>query len=261
VLHDLASNLQNQGLYNEALEAWRALEAEMQSHSAESMGRHGIPFHRGFCAEKSELLPEAIESYSRAVQLAIGQKEEVGYRKHLGVLLFNRGEFQGALKQLEALSILAPEDGEVHYFFGATLSTMGDFERAERHLIYARRLAPKDARVDAKLGALYLQQKQFSKALTYLNESVAKNPKAHEPWYSLRAVYAMMDDSEQTERAALTYKELRDNATVLEEISRSNRRRKSVNPRDSEAYFNQATIFFQNGQITEGMTELMGLLV
>ena len=260
VLHDLASNLQNQGLFGEALDVWRALEAEIQRNPNEAMARHGIPFNRGLCAEKVELMPEAIESYGRAIHMAARSKEEATYRKHLGALLFSRGEFEAALKELDALVLLSPGDGEAHYFLGSTLATMGETERAERHLIHARRLLPKDSRVDARLGAYYLQQKELSKALTYLNESVAKNPMAHEPWFSLRAVYAQLGDNEQAEHAAQEYKRFRQMATDAEEVLRAYRRRQIQNPRDADAYFEEANMLFQNGRIIDGIARLQMLL-
>lgn len=260
VLHDLASNLQNQGLPGEALESWRALESVLASNPDEALGRPSIPFNRGLCAEKTDLIPEAIECYSRAAQWAAGTSEESAYRKHLGALLFNRGDFDGAIREFDVLALKTPGDAEVHFFLGASLSSLGSFERAERHLLDARRIDSKDHRFDARLGFLYIQRKDLSKAITYLQESIRKNPLAHEPWYSLRSAYAMLGDAEKTEEAAVEYRRLRQMATDLEEELRTLRRRQKLNPRDAEAYFEEANLCFRQGRLQQGIERLQALL-
>ena len=260
VLHDLAATLQNQSQYLEALDVWRALEAELSRNMDQAVKRPNIPLNRGFCAEKGELAPEAIEAYHRSAQWSHTPKDKVAALKSLGALLFNRGEFEESLKHMKQAITLAPGEADPHYFAGSAHAALGKHEKAIESLLIARRLDDKAERIDIRLGSSYAALGERGRAQTYLMEAARKNPQSHRPWYLLRQIHMQMGDDEQADAAALKYKELRKIATDHEEALRSLERRIKANRKDSEAYFEIANTYLQNQRFEEGIEYLNRLL-
>jgi len=264
VLNDLAAAYYNQAQWSKALHYYRELDA-LAARDTRAQGRWQVPYHRGVCAERLELVQEAIEAYNRALNMTSGNSQQ-DYRKELEIrdrmagVMLNSGRTKAAVHHFTRLVESQPTNGEFQYYLGVARLKLGDTEDAEEALLAARRLDPEDPRIDLRLGKLYNRTGDIPRALTFFQQAVEKNPKAYEPWYSLRQLYIRKNDLDQADEAHARYQELHEAGRVLEEQIRQYRRTVKNDPFRSDVYIDHALLLIQNGRFQEGLFKLQQLL-
>lgn len=91
---------------------------------------------------------------------------------NLGVVLTERGEYDEALKHLEAALRLDPASGRAHNTAGTALMRMGDPDGARRHFAAAVRLEPTDPRALNNLAVLDTAAGDFEAADKHLQQAL-----------------------------------------------------------------------------------------
>jgi tetratricopeptide (TPR) repeat protein len=104
------------------------------------------------CETKTELLPQAIENYRRALELAPGW---VDAHINLGVALYQMGRSDDARAEFFAAVQLDPLNGISRYNLGCVLEEQGEIDEAIDHLVRAARAMPGHADVHFNLALAY----------------------------------------------------------------------------------------------------------
>lgn len=256
ILFDLASCLQNQSRYGEALVHWRRVES-LGGSDPRVAKLPQVPYNRGHCASKIELIPEAIEAMTQAVQMA---PELDDYREQLAGLYLNENRFPEAIRDFRVLVQRQPTTSRHHYHLGHALLQSGDDEGAERHLKEARRLDPRMLEVSLKLGRLYQRQKKLDVAYSIYYEAATKNPLASEAWYNLSRIAQQKNMPEEAAEFAAKHKDTEAREKVIDEERRELRRRTDANPRDEAAWLRGAEIALENGAFDHAQEALNRLV-
>ena len=101
------------------------------------------------CERCQEMLPEAIETYLRVVNLA---PDWIEAHINLGVAYYQLGQLSDAGAAFRRAVQLDPMSGISHYNLGCTLEEMGEFDEAIEHLQRASRAMPAHADVHFNLA-------------------------------------------------------------------------------------------------------------
>ena len=101
------------------------------------------------CERRQEMLPEAIETYLRVVELA---PDWIEAHINLGVAYYQLGQLSDAGAAFRRAVQLDPMSGISHYNLGCTLEELGEFEEAIEHLQRAARAMPAHADVHFNLA-------------------------------------------------------------------------------------------------------------
>jgi tetratricopeptide (TPR) repeat protein len=104
------------------------------------------------CERRQEMLPEAIETYLRVVELA---PDWIEAHINLGVAYYQLGQLSDAGAAFRRAVQLDPMSGISHYNLGCTLEELGEFEEAIAHLQRAARAMPAHADVHFNLALAY----------------------------------------------------------------------------------------------------------
>ena len=137
---------------------------------------------RGDRAAMARRFPEAVEAYRQAVA---ADPQSLFYRRSLGLTLFQLGDIDGAVRELErALAHgeeLSPAQrdywtAEIRYNLAGLAVYQGDPERAIELHRSVIALAPKHAAAHLYLGDLLLQSGNRDEALAYLRRAVELDP-------------------------------------------------------------------------------------
>jgi tetratricopeptide (TPR) repeat protein len=143
------------------------------------------------CEMHSELLPQAVESYRQALELA---PEWVDAHINLGVALYQMGRVEEARAQFAAAVQLDPLSGISRYNLGCVLEEQGQIDEAIGHLRRAARAMPAHADVHFNLALAYEKRGERRLArmewITYLRHAPsgpwADQARAHLKQLSLR---------------------------------------------------------------------------
>lgn len=101
------------------------------------------------CERCQEMLPEAIETYLRVVNLA---PDWIEAHINLGVAYYQLGQLSDAGAAFRRAVELDPMSGISHYNLGCTLEELGEFDEAIEHLQRAARAMPAHADVHFNLA-------------------------------------------------------------------------------------------------------------
>ena len=104
------------------------------------------------CEQRQEMLPEAIETYLRVVELA---PDWIEAHINLGVAYYQLGQLSDAATAFRRAAQLDPMSGISHYNLGCTLEELGEYEEAIEHLHRAARAMPAHADVHFNLALAY----------------------------------------------------------------------------------------------------------
>jgi tetratricopeptide (TPR) repeat protein len=104
------------------------------------------------CETSSDLLPQAVENYRQAIELA---PEWIDAHINLGVALYQLGKAEEARAAFAAAVQLDPLNGISRYNLGCVLEEQGEFEQAIDHLRRAARAMPAHADVHFNLALAY----------------------------------------------------------------------------------------------------------
>jgi tetratricopeptide (TPR) repeat protein len=101
------------------------------------------------CERRQEMLPEAIETYLRVVDLA---PDWIEAHINLGVAYYQLGQLSDAAAAFRQAVELDPMSGISRYNLGCTLEELGEFDEAIEHLQRAARAMPAHADVHFNLA-------------------------------------------------------------------------------------------------------------
>lgn len=104
------------------------------------------------CEQRQEMLPEAIETYLRVVELA---PEWLEAHINLGVAHYQLGQLSDAAQAFRHAVALDPLSGISHYNLGCTLEELGEVDEAIDHLQRAARAMPAHADVHFNLALVH----------------------------------------------------------------------------------------------------------
>jgi tetratricopeptide (TPR) repeat protein len=104
------------------------------------------------CETSQDLLPQAVESYRQAIDLA---PEWVDAHINLGVALYQMGQVDEARAAFRTAVQLDPLSGIARYNLGCVLEEQGEIEQAIDHLRRAARAMPAHADVHFNLALAY----------------------------------------------------------------------------------------------------------
>jgi len=143
------------------------------------------------CEMQSELLPQAVDSYRQALELA---PEWIDAHINLGVALYQMGRVEEARAEFSAAVELDPLSGISRYNLGCVLEEQGRIDEAIGHLRRAARAMPAHADVHFNLALAYEKRGERRLArlewITYLRHAPsgpwADQARAHLKQLSLR---------------------------------------------------------------------------
>jgi len=143
------------------------------------------------CELQSELLPQAVDSYRQALELA---PEWIDAHINLGVALYQMGRVDEARAEFAAAVDLDPLSGISRYNLGCVLEEQGKIDEAIGHLRRAARALPAHADVHFNLALAYEKRGERRLArmewITYLRHAPsgpwADQARAHLKQLSLR---------------------------------------------------------------------------
>lgn len=143
------------------------------------------------CEMQSDLLPQAIDSYRQALELA---PEWIDAHINLGVALYQMGRVEEARAEFAAAVQLDPLSGISRYNLGCVLEEQGRIDEAIGHLRRAARAMPAHADVHFNLALAYEKRGERRLArtewITYLRHAPsgpwADQARAHLKQLSLR---------------------------------------------------------------------------
>lgn len=104
-----------------------------------------------------------------------------------GIELFNKGDYDGAVKTLKNTLKADPSDEMNWYYLGLAHLKQEDFKDAIKALVKARDLSPKDAPIRVALGYAYLLGNNLTKASSEAYEAVKLDPRNGEAHYVVGA--------------------------------------------------------------------------
>jgi tetratricopeptide (TPR) repeat protein len=104
------------------------------------------------CETRPEMIPEAIETYRRVVELA---PDWIEAHINLGVACYHTGQFGEARAAFRAAVDLDPLNGISRYNLGCTLEELGELDEAVVHLRRAARAMPAHSDVHFNLALAY----------------------------------------------------------------------------------------------------------
>lgn len=124
------------------------------------------------------LLLIAIASFGAAAQTAASSNSQ-------GILLYQKGDYQGAISFFKSALKINKKDGEAFYFLGASQFRAGDLKPAQKSLSKAAALLPQDVRPISGLTFVALKRGKMNDARKYAAKAVLLNPNDAEAQYLL----------------------------------------------------------------------------
>lgn len=113
------------------------------------------------CEARAELLPQAIEGYRHALDLA---PHWIEAHINLGVVLYQMGQTNEACAAFQAAVQLDPMNGISRYNLGCVLEEQGDTDGAIEHLVTAARVLPAHADIHFNLALAYEKRRKRQSA-------------------------------------------------------------------------------------------------
>jgi tetratricopeptide (TPR) repeat protein len=154
---------------------------------------------------RNQDLPQALESFKRAVELA---PQLARAQFSLGFAYKELGKTAPALEALRRAASLAPENPLTHFHLGELLSQADDQEAAVKELQRAVELKPDYSEAQVQLGQAYLKQKRYREAVETLLRGIALQPDVAQPYYILSRAYQGLEQGAQSAEALRRFQQL-----------------------------------------------------
>ena len=106
-------------------------------------------------------------------------------RKLLGILIYERGNLNGAIVQFQKAAALAPEDADIQLVLGEALRLAKRFDAAIACYERALKIDPENVKAYNDLGVVTAQTGDFAAAKGYFQKAIALQPDFAEPHYNL----------------------------------------------------------------------------
>ncbi len=118
-------------------------------------------------------------------------------RFNLALSYFDLGQYEGAVKQYEAIIQLWPEDPKGFFFLAKSYATNKQYEKAMGTLKKAQQLDPRDAMDILKIGDILYEQQQYLKAKEAFELALNTNKPLAAIHEKLALVYQALDNKEK----------------------------------------------------------------
>lgn len=135
-------------------------------------------FEKGFALEKARRNQEAIEAYSRAIEL--DPKDEDAYSSRARAYE-NLGDYQRAIRDYDKAIELNPKDADAYYSRADAYEKLGDYQQAINDYTLAIRFNPKDEYYYSSRAKVYEAVGNYQRAKNDLTKAIQLRP--NEPWY------------------------------------------------------------------------------
>jgi tetratricopeptide (TPR) repeat protein len=145
-------------------------DAETRWHRAAQELRATIRMKQGKYAE-------AVQDYTRCIELADNDKSKAFYHQERGANLWLQGQPQEAIKDLDEALRLAPGEARAIELLGYAHYKAGNMAKAEENLKQAVVANPTNHTAYAYLGDIESNRKNFDAAAKYYSRAVEINPK------------------------------------------------------------------------------------
>lgn len=165
-----ALQLEQQGKYAEAEQAWRAI-AKSEPAKAEPWA------HIGLLEARQNRYKEAAEFYRKALKLGPPMPS---VRLNLALALFKGGELKEAVKELEPLEATHPDNLQLTTLLGMAHYGLAEYAQAAHYLKTAAEHETANLPLRLALAHSYLWSKQFDKVMDVYREILALDPNSAE---------------------------------------------------------------------------------
>jgi tetratricopeptide (TPR) repeat protein len=150
---------------------------------------------RAYALYKKGDAPAALAAY-RAVLALDPYAPDAVY--NVALLELATGDAVSAAADLDALSVAAPDDGQVFLSLGRARDKNGDSEAALAAYERAKELGKADSAALERMGELYSADARFTDAMDAFDAAVKADPKRSGAWFSLaRLRLVVASDAEQ----------------------------------------------------------------
>jgi Flp pilus assembly protein TadD len=102
-----------------------------------------------------------------------------------GLLLSQRGDYEGAIRQFNAAQSLNPKSARAHNLSGIAYFRQQNYSSAEAQFLKAVSLDPSSADAYNNLGSAYFAERQFANAERMYKKAMSLSPNSVSPYYSL----------------------------------------------------------------------------
>ena len=117
-------------------------------------------------------------------------------RRELVVLLMDLGDNAGALKHLNYLISVFPDDARLYYNAGIAWEKIRETEKAKDSYLKALELSPDEPDFLYNFGNLLAQIGEYKKAIELFKAVLRKDPKDSDAYFNLGYVYVHLNNSE-----------------------------------------------------------------
>jgi protein O-GlcNAc transferase len=146
--------------------------------------------------QKADRTEEALEEYQAAIILSPDEVPDyILDPNDIGAALYQKGELDQAIRQLQAALALAPNDPETHYLLGAAYIQQSQLAEAEAEFNKALAAKPDMAEAHIGLGNVQLLKGELEPATASFQKAVAINPSLPEAYLPLGKVLAAQGDT------------------------------------------------------------------
>jgi tetratricopeptide (TPR) repeat protein len=243
VLFNLASCLQSQALYEEAIVHWRALR-DLADVQPEIARRPDWIRLWGRAASKLERSPEAIDAFQRLIAL---DPENAMYRGEFANELLQATRFEEAVKELERVAAQRSGESIIRYQLGWAYLQVGQDKDAERELKAAVDIDPNLVDAHLKLGTLYTRAERFSEAIKSYQEALRANTLSVEALHAISRLYSRTGDPKKAAHARSEYERVSAISEERTEALRECLRGVAAAPRDVAAHEATVRFFLEQG--------------
>ena len=180
-----------------------------------------IPSHLGTLGQLSRVLTrlgraDEAKRYRDEHRAALGRlrvEERVRENRLKAVDLFNRGDFTGALAELQVIAREDPNDPQVHLYLGSTYIGLGERDKARAALRRSLDLDPRSERAYMEMGRLLAIEGRLDEAIQALTRAATLNPDFAEPHYFLAGIHRARGEADLYRAELQRYEAARSRST------------------------------------------------
>jgi len=151
-------------------------------------------FDRGDKAYKLKLYDEAIECYTKQIQLT---PEGANAYKTRGIAYYNKKEYDKAIEDFNKAIELAPKYADAYNSRGWTYYKKDNYDKAIYDFNKAIELDPKNAVAYNNRGSAYYSKKEYGKAINDHNKAIELDPKDADTYNSRGWIYLWLNEWEK----------------------------------------------------------------
>jgi Flp pilus assembly protein TadD len=174
-----------------------------------------------------------------------------GFDRYLneGILLMDRGDYEGAIRQFNEAQALNPKSARAHNLSGIAYFRQQNYASAEAQFLRATDLDPSNADAYNNLGSVYFAERQLVNAEKMYRKAMDLSPNAVSPYYSLGTLLLIQGRADEGTRylekgIQLDPQFLATHGALAVDVP-------SPGAEWSETYFVYAKLYARNGQLEQ----------